>query len=354
MVLVILLLSCVVYAGDPQDITATSVEKYNFKLYVLAKGRMKKTPVRPDFGWRVLKAFPLKVREFTYPAPYMDPAAPEFKAAAENILNSIDVQRRKNAVRVADAVFDFISASITARAVTEEIAESPGRVYYSALQCLNNMAGSTLEKCRLAVAMLRYFLVPARIISRDGGYEVEYYIQPLTEQGKGAWYVTGFDSAGQELEEYFVPADWHPIDAKELLREQWAAPMFVKLKQQKRNYITDDDAGAIAVFTALTEAGKAAEQNVRPKKGGFHVIDELLYELWLPAGVTEAKAEFTLPFNLEDQLDIKDDFKTVKYFAVTDDERLAVKSKWPQTKTKPSQEGIIYTLPVSFTVGKTQ
>jgi hypothetical protein len=212
--------------------------------------------------------------------------------------------------------------------------------------------GNSLEKCRLAAAMLRYFTVPARIVEREGRYEVEYYIQPLAESGKGAWYLKDFDGLPPAADAFIVPVSWHPVDAKELLSEEWTTPMFIKLKQQKRTYITADDAEAMSVFAAITETAQSVSDYGKPKRGKFNVIDELEYELWLPNGVYEAKAEFILPFNLEDQLDIKDDFKTVKYFVKTGDERLVVKARWPQTKTKPSQEGIIYTLPAVFTVIK--
>jgi hypothetical protein len=318
--------------------------KYSFKLYVLAKGVMKKNTARPDFGWRIIKAFPLKVKEFTYPAPYMDYNAQEFKVAAGNILESITEVRRKNAVRVADAVFDYINTSITDRQVTDETTDNPHKVYYSALQSLKAGTGNNLEKCRLAVAMLRYFFIPARIVTRAGGYEVEYYIQPLAEKGKGAWHLYGFNGNSPAAESFFEPADWHPVDAAELLREEWKSPMFIKLIEQKRTYIGADDAEAQAVFMALTATGKPVDEAVKPEKGGFQVIDELSYELWLNPGTQETVAEFTLPFN------IPDDFKTIKYAAVTGDKRLSVKSKWPQTKTKPSQEGIIYILPVKFLV----
>jgi len=333
-------------AGSPENITPPA--KYNFKLYILAKGTMKKNTIMPDFGWRVLNAFPLKVREFTYPAPYMDSGAQEFKAAADDILNSIAEPRRKNAVRVADAVFEYINTGITARQANEETAETSHKVYFSALQVFKAGAGNNLEKCRLAVAMLRYFSVPARIVNREGGYEVEYYLQPLAEQGKGAWYLYDFEGKGPGGTEFFVPPDWHPVDARELLREEWESPMFIKLTGQKRSYAGADDAGAQAAFAAITGTAENLTVTVKPVQGIFYVVDELAYELWLPDGTFEAKAEFTLPFN------IPDDFKTIKYFIMSDDKNLQVKAKWPQTKNKPMQEGVIYTLPVSFKANNRQ
>lgn len=329
------------FAGEPEAVTPTA--KYSFRLYVLAKGEMKKNIERPDFGWRVLSTYPLKVKEYTYPAPYLDNSAPEFKSACDAILASIAEPRRKNAVKVADAVFDYVNLSITARDVNEEIADSPHRVYFSALQVLKEGNGDNFEKCRLATAMLRYFTIPARIVERDLHYEVEYYIQPLSEKGKGGWYLKDFEGIVTGAEEYFIPALWHPVDAKELLREEWASPMFLERTKAQWSYMGGGETQAVEAFEALTRTGKNALPEFYPdKKGTFYVIIETDYTLWLQEGMTEARAEFTLPFN------IPDNFKTVKYYAVSTDERLGVKSKWPQTKTKPSQEGIIYTLPVSF------
>jgi hypothetical protein len=82
-----------------------------------------------------------------------------------------------------------------------------------------------------------------------------------------------------------------------------------------------------------------------PEAGAvFYELITRDYELWLQPGQKEAKAEFTLPFNLPDGI------RTVKYTVESTDARLAVRAKWPQTRTKPAQEGILYTLPVAFTV----
>jgi hypothetical protein len=148
-----------------------------------------------------------------------------------------------------------------------------------------------------------------------------------------------------------VPADWHPVDAKELLSQEWTSPMYIKEKRYSRDFLSADDAGAQTSFVALTGitgAAKNIESSARPKSGAFYVIDEHEYELWLNGGTPEVKAEFTLPFN------IRDDFKTIKYAVVSEDISLTVKAKWPQTKNKPLQDGVIYILPISFKTNNTQ
>ncbi|HDQ25546.1 MAG TPA: hypothetical protein ENN43_02235, partial [bacterium] len=85
--------------------SGTEVKKYDFSFYMLIQSKSLKRAERPDFGYRLMKTFPLKVKEFTFPAPYLDYNARGFKEKTEEvILGHLSEARKKNAVRVADSI----------------------------------------------------------------------------------------------------------------------------------------------------------------------------------------------------------------------------------------------------------
>jgi hypothetical protein len=326
--------------GNTMPASSGQAGKYNFKLYILIKGGMKKNTALPDFGWRVLKAFPLRVKEYTYSSRYIDYSAPAFKQTGDVILSGLTEARRKNAVRVAEAVYGYVGSSITARDDAGDITDNPHNIYLTALQVLRAGTGNNLEKCRLACALLRYFTIPSMIVRWNDIYAIEYYLQPLT--GKSAWYIMDFTGAYDSRAAYIEPPLWHPIDAKERLNEEWNTSMYLKLTGIKNMYLEPDDAKADAVFTSITSTADAIKPGAPPESGAFYLIKEEDYELRVQPGFTEAKADFTMPFNQPDN------YRTAKYYVKSGDPGLIVQAKWPRTEIKPAQDGILYVLPLKF------
>ncbi len=320
-------------------------EGYGFNLYVLAKGKMKKAENIPDFAWRIKKSYPYKIREFTFPSVYMDNSAPIFKSAAEEILSSIPENRRKNAVVVSGAVFEYVEKSISGRQVTYEFTDNHHRVYFSALQALNEKRASEIEKCRLCVALLRLLDIPARTVYRQGRYVVEYYLLPLAEKGKGGWHIRELGMEGAVLSRFFVPPDWHALDSSELLNESWKEPLILaRTGQRSRFFAGNNETVAAEFFASVSEAGAVFEESAAPDSGIFCEVRETSYEAKLPAGVKSAAVEIALPFNLAD------DYKTIKYSVKAASSGIEVKAKWPQTRIKQAQDGMIYSLPVSISL----
>jgi hypothetical protein len=342
-----------VLAGEINSITASAApapaEKYKFTAYLLIKETMKKNYPKPDFGWRVLAAFPLRVREFTYASPFIDYSPAAFKNAENNVLSGIDEPRRKNAMRVSEAVFNYIDASITAREAPEEPAGSAHKAYMTALQVLKGGTGNSLEKCRLAVAFLRYFTIPARMVQWSDVYAVEYFLQPLDNKGRGRWYIRDFDGKNNDAPDHILPADWHPIDAKELLNVEWSGEMSIRRTGVKNEFLAPDEAPATGEYEAVSGGQKELTPTAAPESGDFFLLKKIEYELTLSPGTTGAQAIFTLPYRNPDNYN-PENCKTVKYLVKSGGSRLEIRMKWPHTTIKPAQDGILYTLPVTFTI----
>jgi len=142
-----------------------NIRTYRFKFYTAAEGKMVTGPVRPNFGYRIMSTFPLHVKEFTFPAPYIDHNHPRIKKTAEEeILTRIVEWRQKNAYHIVNAVYDYIANNIDDREVIPEVKDNLHKVYYSGVRVLREKRGNNLEKCRAAVALLRYFTIPARMV----------------------------------------------------------------------------------------------------------------------------------------------------------------------------------------------
>ncbi|MCE5299690.1 MAG: hypothetical protein LLG37_02295 [Spirochaetia bacterium] len=318
---------------------------YTLKTFYLIKGQAVQKDKVPPNAVRNLKSYPLKVREYTFPAPGMDYSPALFKAAGDAILALMQPGDRDNAAAIALAVADFTLNSIQARGEEAVISDNPHAAHKTALAVLTDGAGTNLEKCRLACALLRYFTVPARISSWKDRYVVEYYLKPASgTKIEPAWHVmdlTGrYDTEGEKTE----PVAWHSIKAGELLEVQWEdVQMAVKKMQVNNYYIDGNEAEVRAAYDGLCE-GKAPDFAVNTSSASFYLVKETAYEITFGQGVTRAAVELVMPFNESKP------FKTIKFFAVSASQGMKVSFKRSHTSINPPNSGLVYTLPVAFEI----
>ncbi|HDQ25608.1 MAG TPA: hypothetical protein ENN43_02550, partial [bacterium] len=228
------------------------------------------------------------------------------------------------------------------REVIYEIADSPHKVYKGPSTVLAEGAGANLEKCRLACTMLRSLTIPARIVGINGRYAVEYYIRAL-EKGSG-WFIMDFEP---DENEGYEPSWWHPLDAKESLYEMWDNEMFVEKRKESIVYLPGDTEGIDELFKETAEKGGVFEGSIRkPETRQYFVLRRADYTLWLKEGVSEAKAVFKMAFHLEQEK------RTRGFYMKSGDGRLEIRGRRAHSEIKPPQDGIIYTLPVTFRVNE--
>ena len=349
--IIALLLACMlcgaVYADD------VKINKYDFRMYLLVKGRMIKKPPRPNFGYRILKTFPLRVKEFTFSAPYLVHLSKTIEEKApEAVLSGIKEWRQKNAYHIANRVFEFVNNGIKERDAVQELSQNPHKLYRSGVRTLMEGEGNNLEKCRLAVSFLRHFTIPARIVYAGDHYAVEYFIRPL--EGESGWFIMDFTGREEPEEgEIIEPVHWFPLDSKELLAEEWDGPeVYIRKKKVKNVYYTDKDK-VLADFEKASENGAEIENNEKIEKK-FFLIKIIDYEIWMKQGMSEensAKITFTLPFNNRDTFKKGSDrgtFVTAKYSVKPLSGGLKLKYKRTTTRINPPQVGLVYRLPVYF------
>ncbi|MBP7793088.1 MAG: transglutaminase domain-containing protein [Candidatus Goldbacteria bacterium] len=323
-----------------------SINKYRFEVYYMIKGRMKKNIERPDFGWRILKTFPVNVREFTFTSQFYNYNSDEIAELAKKITDNLSEARKKNAIHVADEIYKYINDNVESREINKEIINDPHRIYFSYRQVLKEKKGCDVEKCRLAVTLLRYFTIPARMIYADDHYAVEYFIMPL--KGKGDWFRMDFtDTGNKRPNERSFPVYWHPLDCRETLNETWNVNCYVNKIEVQNVFLDQDEQKAEDTYSQITMSVKNIDEiqsEQMPERGQFIMLKRVLYELWLPSGQKDAEINFILPFNSVD-------FFRTKYWMVKSiDNELDIKMKRIYTEIKPPQEGMIITLPVKFTV----
>ncbi len=340
--LAMLLVCSAVFAADEQALTA-----HKFRIYYLVKGEMAKKPAMPDFGYMIQKTFPLRAKEFLLPARYSEFSKPVISKTAAAILETLPEHRRKNAVYASEAVFNYVKASITAKAEPEGVFSNPHEAYSSGAEAIGNGSGNNLEKCRAATALLRSISIPARISYWSGHYVVEYYIKPL-EKGKydPDWHIMDFTGAYDAAEGRVEPISWNPVDYKEHVNEEWSGnSMNVRVVSVKNTHMELNEAESMALFSNIVSG---AEPDVKGNTtlNKFFLLKEVDYELTLPDGITAAMAEFTMPFN-ETRY-----FKTFKFYVRPLDPGLKVSQKRTHTYINPYVKGMIYTLPVEFSISK--
>lgn len=343
----LLILSAIISPAFSADVPAGvtfGASAHDFKLYYLIIGETVKKHVIPDYGYMTLKAFPLKVREYTFSAPYMDYNKSTVKKAARQAVAGLPEHRKKNACYVSREIFNYISTTLTAGDDEFVPSDNPHKTALSASETLARGSATLLEKCRLACAMLRYFTIPARVAYWKDTYVVEYYIKPL-EGGKykANWQVmdfTGSYDAGQgEVE----PISWYPVDSRELLACEWkGATINVRINSVKNSYLDNNEAESKAIFTNL-KSGAVPEPGHNTPPAHFYLLKEMDCTICFAEGVKKAEVDFTMPFNESDTL-----FRTMDYFVKTDDPALDIKVRSARVYIKPPQFGMVYSLPVEF------
>lgn len=322
-----------------------NINKYRFEVYFLIKGQMKKIKEMPNFGWRILKAFPLKVKEYTFTSKYYDYNSTEIIDLANKITKNLSDARKKNAVYIANEIYNYINNNIGNREINKEIKGSPHKIYFSYKQVLKEKKGCDLEKCRLAVTLFRYFTIPARMVYINDHYAVEYFIMPL--KGKGDWFLMEFGNTENIQGKYTFPIYWHPLDCKEIINETWDNNCYIDKLEIKDIFLNYDEKKAESIYNQITMSAQNLEQMKSEQiseKGKFIMLKKILYELWLPQDQKIVKVNFILPFNTIN-------FFRTKYWHVrTLDANLEIKMKRIYTEIKPPQEGMIVTLPVEFMI----
>ncbi len=332
-----------------------NIEKYKFSFYVLLKGKIIKNIPRYDFGYRIEKTYPLRVKEFLLTSKYYNINNPALKNTAENeILSNINPEyRRKNAYYVTAEIFNFIKNKIFDENPREEFKLNHHELFKYPSEVIKEGKGNLIEKCRLAVALCRYLIIPARISYWNNHYVVEYYLQPL--KGKGHWFIMDFEREEIDIkDERIKSVEWFPIDKDEQLNEQWNdEEIFLKRNGVKEIVFGGDNNLAKENFEKFKrDEVIQIEDNFKDK---FYLVRKTDYEIWFKreSENKKAKVTFMLPFN--NRYNFKnensdDDLKTIDYFVKSESADLKVKYKRTHTRINPPQTGIIYTLPVEFVI----
>ena len=319
------------------------IQKYNFKMYLLIKAENKKNAPKPKFGYRILKTFPVSVREFTFSAPYLDYLNKAFKEKADLIISSLPEYRKKNAYYVSGLVYNFVKENVKEGIFGEKPIINPHKLFLSGVEVLNRQEGCLLEKCRAAVTLLRYYSIPAVIVMWRDHYAVEYFLKPLDTKGK--WYVMDFKDEYKEEDPFIEPAEWQPLNSKELLNEDWQdSEIFVKNKSIKNLYLYNKEE-AFSTYDSITSSSNDynsnnTSENLQSKKP-FYLLKIVDYEIWMKKG-SKTEVKFILPFN---NIDF---FKTMKFLVKSENNNLIIKCKRVLHYVVPPQEGMVHMLPVEF------
>jgi hypothetical protein len=316
--------------------------KAEFTLFLLIKGGLVKKPDLPDFAYRQLKVYPLKVKEFLKNSKYLDYSAAEFKLKAEELISNMTENGKKNAVLVANEVFNYVNLSITPSDESNAAGLTQSDCHALPLDVMKTAKGGSIEKTRLAVALLRYFNIPSRAAFWDDHYVAQYFLKPLESEKKDpAWYIMDFTGIYGRMPDNIEPVAWHPVKAQELLGENWENEnISLAVKQVKNTRMEINEAEALALFTNL-ERGNAYDMEGNTGLSRYYLLKEITYLMEVPDKEKNLKLEFTLPFN-ESQ-----PFKTLRY-NIKPEGNLKAKLRNTHTMTNPPNTGIIYTLPVEF------
>ena len=348
-VLFILVFSAVQAQEAADTPAAPEIKNETIKFMYLAKVRAHTPYKQPEFGWRVESSFPLRAKEFLREASHINFSDKGIQEACAAVEEKYDANRRKNAVNIVKGVREFITENISSRQPAPAPSKSRRSSYYTAAKVLSEKQGNDIERCRLAVAMLRYMKIPAQTVGLGGSYDVEYFIKPL--QGDTGWYLMGLtDSAPHEYGKYVEPIEWYPITADELLDEEWeGGGLFLERVSMKSGRFESDFAGAKEVFDRAAAEGYPADMDgATVSAREYYVLREVEYRVYYENDAFEIN--FTMPFNNRDTFKKgveRGTFKAAAYLAATGP-GLKASYKRAHTFAKPPQEGMIYYLPVKF------
>lgn len=342
-------------SAQAQDAAATPVdesipvknETITFMYLAKVKAHM---PYRiPEFGWRVESSFPVRVKEFLLEASHVNFSDKGIQEACAAIEGSFDASRRKNSLNIVKAVREFINENIKERVPEAVPSKSRRSSYYTAAKVLAQKEGNDIEKCRLAVAMLRHLKVPAQTVGLGGSYDVEYFVKPL--EGDTGWYLMGLTGAApHEYGKYVEPIEWYPITADELLDEEWqGGGLFMERVSMKSGRFESDYEAAKAVFDKAAAEGYPADMDgATVSAREYYVLREITYRVYYEKDNFEI--DFTMPFNNRDTFKKgveSGTFKAAAYMLSTGP-NLRASYKRAHTFAQPPQEGMIYYLPVKF------
>ncbi len=332
--------------------TEEGIERHSFSVYVMCKHSGLNKRKLPEYGFTGIKSFPLKVKEYTFSARYMDKMNDKIKLQAEKLQLSLPEKHRKNAVYLADAVFGYIRDNISSRYAAPVLAENLHKAYYGAHEVLEKKQGNALEKARLAVALMRSYQIPARISGYRGSYAVEYYIKPM--KGKGEWHVMIPDSecltcnSGYNYD-FEEAVEWYPVDKNELLYvELKEGKAFFEVKGTEDKCVYGGDEQIIKIFDDYVSGIEPASLTVCAKKS--FLIRRYDFDIYIPEKYEQKiKADITLPFNNRDILKTGEEglFVTGRY-AVKTQKGLKAAYKRAHTRQNPPQDGMVYYLTVVF------
>jgi hypothetical protein len=314
-----------------------------FRVYYLIKGEKLRKPEAYSSGVVGVKKFPLRVKTFLRPSRYYDFENSSFKKNAAALFSALDASDRKNSVRIAGFVESYVAKTVTASPEATTPTADPHDSYRPASGILRDGTGNILEKCRLAVALLRYAEIPARVSFWNDSYVVEYYLKP-EKKDDPSWQVMDFSGAYENSGDTVIPRSWNPVDSGEHLNEEWKPDtLSVRVDSVKNIYSGMDEAEAMADF-AVIESG--AEPDARSNTGlsYFYLFKIIDYEI-LPSNPSgRFSIELTMPFN-----EIRP-FKTMKYFVKPLSAGLEIKMRRSRTDIKPLVKGMMYVLPLDFSI----
>ena len=323
-------------------------QQYPFSVYYLIEGKSLKPAALPDNGERRLSAFPLRIKEFTFSSPYYAYEGTSLiKEFGDEILASLPAKSRANAVRVAEAVYSYITATVQDAPDKYEMTSDLHKLNQSGLFALRSKTGNLLEKCRAATALLRSFTIPARIIYYEGHYAVEYYIKP--QKGNSAWAVMDFTDENKDR--HTGPVEWQPVSLKELLNEEINTGEASLKTEGMTQVFFNEKTEAVDVFDKLKTDNVTLVSNEMPQ-GKFYLIRKIDYIIETGISVT-AKApceiEFTMPFNDRDTFNPGAPyFRTFDFYVFTEDMNFKIQYKRAHTRVNPPMDGRVYSLPVRF------
>lgn len=313
-----------------------------FKVYILVQGGLVKKPVMPVFAYRQPKVYPVKAREFLKISKYHPYTSKEFKGKAESIIQYMTQNMKKNAVQVAGEVFNYINLSITTSDENARAGSTYLDCFAMPLDVMLAGKGNNIEKCRLAVAMLRYFNIPARTAFWNDRYVVQYFLKPLeSEKIEQAWYIMDFTGLYGQITDGIEPVAWHPVKAQELLGVNWEhGNIALSIDGVKNTRMEINESEALALFTNI-ERGNMPDTEGNTGLSRYYLLKEISCTMIIPDKQKKINIEIILPFN-ESQ-----PFKTLKYY-VLPGVNMKAKFKNTHTMVNPPNSGLVYTLPVEF------
>jgi hypothetical protein len=312
-----------------------------FSLFFLIKAEtIKKTQI-PQNAVRLLKSYTVRVRPFLQNSKYYDFSPKAVHKAADDCISKLSFSDMTNAVKVADGVYNYISESISSTA------ESSADFYAQAelaspAGVLEAKRGNNIERCRLAVAMLRYMLIPSRTAYWDDHHAVEYFLKPSGKsKAEPAWHIMDLTGVYQSKTGEVEPVSWHPVHSNEKLSVQAEPGALIAVNgKTKNNRYEINESEAFAMFANIKQ-GIMAEAGTSEFTTGYYLLKQTDYIIRFSDTRKAAKVVFMMDFN-----ELKP-FKTMRFF-VRPGPGLRANYKKSETLINPPVSGIEYTLPVEF------